>query len=97
MAWQPTDNSDLSAAICEFEAVLPGWWWSVGACSISRDASCGPDIHGPDASLLTTGGRMFDNGFHYDDPEGTLASSLRRVMEMALQAKRDTKMESVCG
>jgi hypothetical protein len=39
---KPTDGNDLAAAIREFETALPGWWWSVGSCSLTRDASCGP-------------------------------------------------------
>jgi hypothetical protein len=83
-----TDIRDLSEAILEFEQRLPGWWWSVCVCSFSRDASCGPDIKGPDADLLDLGdNRRFDEGFHRDDKKGTLASSLRDVMEQALKAK----------
>jgi hypothetical protein len=81
-----TDAADLAMAIEEFERVLPGWWWSVCACSVSRDASCGPDSAGPDAALLKQ--RIFDEGFHCDDRNGTPAGSLRRVMQMGLRAKR---------
>jgi hypothetical protein len=74
----------LAEAVREFEAALPGWWWSVGACSVSRDASCGPDRQGPDADLLTD--RLFD-GFHHDDDFGSVAASLRAVMAVALAAR----------
>lgn len=80
-----TDTGDLSAAIKEFEVALPGWWWSVCVCSLTRDASCGPDIAGPDYKLLNL--KQFDQGFHCDDAEGTPASSLRDVMRQALEAK----------
>lgn len=80
-----TDTDDLSSAIREFEAALPGWWWSVCVCSLTRDSSCGPDMAGPDAHLLTR--EEFDHGFHCDDDGGTLASSLREVMRQALAAK----------
>jgi hypothetical protein len=45
-----TDANDLIAAIQEFEAALPGWWWSIGSCGLTRDASCGPPraMCGPD-------------------------------------------------
>lgn len=79
-----TDTEELTKAIAEFESSLPGWWWSVGHCSVSRDASCGPDRNGPDAYLLND--RLFDNGFHYDG-EGSLADSLREVMREALAEK----------
>ena len=86
-----TDTDDLSVAIKEFEAALPGWWWSVCVRSVSRDASCAPDVNGPDAPLLDLEDRTFDNGFHCDDPAGTLASSLRHVMRQALAAKAALK------
>lgn len=81
-----TDTDDLAAAIKEFETALPGWWFSVCVCSRTRDASCGPDMAGPDWRLLTN--REFDSGFHCDDANGTLASSLRDVMQQALEAKQ---------
>src|SRR5678815_158185 len=56
--------ADLQTAIIEFEKALPGWWYSLGICSVSRDASCGPDITGPDAALLKI--RKFDSGYHCD-------------------------------
>src|SRR5262249_7355313 len=70
----------------EFEATLLGWWWTVGHCLLTRHASCGPDRQGKDKRLLEL--PIFDEGFHCDDPEGTLASSLRNVMAQALAAKR---------
>lgn len=85
----PTDAEDLAAAIADFERLLPGWWWSVGTCSVSRDASCAPDRTGPDAHLLND--RLFDNGFHCDDREGSVAGSLRKVMRQALEAKAASK------
>lgn len=81
----PVDTLDLASAIAEFQEQLPGWWFSVCACSISRDASCAPDLHGPDAHLLQV--RTFDEGFHADLVDGTLADALRDVMQQALQAK----------
>lgn len=79
--------ADLQAAILEFEKALPGWWYSLGICSVSRDASCGPDRTGPDTALL--GIRKFDGGFHRDDhhPDSTMADALRNVMTQALEAK----------
>lgn len=78
------DNEDLAAAVDEFERALPGWWWSVGSCSVSRDASCGPDRQGVDAALLVH--REFDDGFHVD-ASGSVADSLRAVMHAAVQAR----------
>lgn len=81
------DATELAKAIAEFEEKLPGWWWSVGSCSVSRDASCGPDRNGPDAHLLTL--REFDDGFHHDDQEGTCAESLRLIMNWAIHRKAE--------
>ena len=50
--WNRTDLAQLAAAIEAFETALPGWWWSLGACSASLDVSCGPDRQGPDAWML---------------------------------------------
>lgn len=85
MIERQTDVLDLASAIREFETALPGWWWSIGHCSVSRDASCGPDLNGPDKHLLEI--PLFDEGFHIDDRSGTLAGSLRYVMREALAAK----------
>ncbi len=83
------DTADLADAIKEFENALPGWWFSLGACSVSRDASCGPDRNGSDADLLKI--KQFDEGFHFDDADGSLASSLRNVMHQAINARRQSK------
>jgi len=83
-AFRQTGALGLAAAIIEFERRLPGWWWSVAMCSVTRDASCGPDRKGPDARLLSL--REFDEGFHHDG-EGDVADSLRIVMEYALKRR----------
>ena len=88
-----TDVDDLAAAVAEFERRLPGWWWIIGSCSVSRDASCAPDRNGCDRALLSQ--RLFDNGFHCDDLEGSPASSLRDVMEQALAARERAMQEGV--
>lgn len=86
----PRQNAaDLAAAIVEFEEKLPGWWWSIGSCSVSRDASCGPDRTGQDADLLAD--REFDEGFHHDG-DGDIPNSLRIVMEWALH-RREAKRQ----
>ena len=85
----PTDTDDLSAAIKTFERALPGWWWTVGHCMFSRDASCGPDRQGSDAFLLKLQEtRKFDEGFHADLVEGSLADALRVVMTQALAVRK---------
>jgi hypothetical protein len=89
------DVADLAAAIAEFQDRLPGWWWSVGTCSVSRDASCGPDVKGSDAHLLTI--PPFHEPFNCDDREGTAAGSLRWVMAQALEAKASLSATLMSG
>ncbi len=87
-SWQPEDVDDLASAIREFEAKLPGWWWSIGSCSVSRDATCGVDRTGPDGDLVRE--PLFGDALSYDDPNGSTADALRRVMADAIHA-RDTR------
>jgi hypothetical protein len=81
-----TNTDDLSVAIREFEAALPGWWWSVGYCHLTRDASCGPDFRVLGVEHPHT--IAFDAGFHNDN-KGTLADALRHVLMQAQTAIRD--------
>jgi hypothetical protein len=87
-AWR-TNTGALYLAIDEFEINLPGWWWSVGMCSVSGDASCGVDRQGPDAHLLEgiPHGHPFDAGFHADIRSGQPATALKNVMQQAMKAR----------
>lgn len=87
MTQPKTETNDLALAIREFEAKLPGWWWTVGCCRLTRHASCGPDRQGDDRHLLTLD--TFDAGFHCDDMNGSAANALRSVMEQGLKAKAE--------
>ena len=80
----------IQDAIDEFKRRLPDWWWSVGECSISADASCGPDRNCKDAHLLVFD--EFDNGFHHNEPmPASCADSLIKVMNEALQKKEEVE------
>jgi hypothetical protein len=81
------DFGDLVEAIQEFKIAFPGWWWSICECAHSRDASCGPDINGPDLDLLETKDEIFGDGFHCDDQFGSLADALRDVTRQAVEAR----------
>ena len=83
-----TDAAALANAAAEFEQRLPGWWWSVGQCSVGAHASCAIDGHGPAAPLLdgVQAGHPFDSGFHCDTHGGAPHEALRDVMEQALAA-----------
>ena len=88
--WQPEDLRDLNSAISRLEAVLPGWWWSVGACHVSADSSIAPDSAGADAYLLDIESRIFDEGFHNDLRQpATCAQALHGAIDMALKAKAE--------
>ena len=81
-----TEAQRIADAIETFERTLPGWWWSIGNCSVSADASCGPDIAGPDAYLLDHA--EFDAGFHRDASQpANVADSLLDVMQQAINAR----------
>jgi hypothetical protein len=88
MKSKPTDTNDLIAAIKEFETALPGWWWTVGFCGVSRDASCRPDYSRLEDQLEL---EVFDSGFHFDDiaDGSTVARSLRNVMRQAMEARAE--------
>lgn len=84
-SWHATSQGDLSAAIAEFKAALPGWWYSVCECQVSCDASCAPTTESEHINLIQVSGDRFDAGFHVDIPQpSTLAEALRNVMQQAL-------------
>jgi hypothetical protein len=93
MDWTLTAQvGDLPAAIAYFHSKLPGWWFSVGACHVSADASAAADTAGSDAWLYRTGDRevtkWFDEGFHADlHPPATMADALIRVTDLASAAR----------
>lgn len=84
--WQQSPATGLEAAIAEFKAALPGWWFSVGECQVSADASCGPTRESPHIALIPADQR-FDDGFHADlSQPATMTDALRDAMRQALQA-----------
>jgi hypothetical protein len=85
MAWG-TDTQDFAAAVREFEQNLPGFWWSVGQCSVGAHASCAVDGKGDQSNLLADikAGHPFDAGFHCDTRGGSPSEALRDVMQQAL-------------
>ncbi|MCW5720766.1 MAG: hypothetical protein KIS86_06450 [Devosia sp.] len=92
--WHTSPATGLEAAIAEFKAKLPGWWFSIGECQVSCDASCAPTVESEHINLIRqdTNGRVigvdpFDSGFHVDLRQpSTLAEALRDVMLQALDA-----------
>jgi len=100
--WHLTEDQaqDLVQAIFEFQEKLPGWWWSLGNCNYSADASgfihmnraaCAPTIDIEYINLVVIDSR-FDSGFHCDLVHpASLADSLRGVMNQALFALEESK------
>ena len=69
-----------------FKQRLPGWWYSLGECQVSCDASCGPTVESEHIRLIPLDDR-FNSGFHADLPQpSTLADALYDVMDQALDA-----------
>lgn len=86
MRWQTRAPEGLEEEIAAFKRQLPGWWFTVGECQVSADASCGPTRESEHISLIPLD-RRFDDGFHADLPQPALmADALRSVMEAALDA-----------
>ena len=85
MSWN-TDAQAFAEVIIEFESKLPGFWWSVGQCSIGAHASCAVDMDGCQAHLLAGSkhGNPLDSGFHCDTRGGSPAEALADVMRQAL-------------
>jgi hypothetical protein len=89
-----TDTLDFAAAIAEFEVKLPGFWWSVGQCSVGAHASCAVDGKGAQADLLNgvMAGEPLDAGFHCDTSGGSPAEALRDVMRQALKYLKSERL-----
>lgn len=89
MAWN-TDVGEFASAVQEFEQRLPGFWWSVGQCSVGAHASCAVDGRGDQKHLIKgiKAGDPLDSGFHCDTKGGTPAEALRDVMIQALADPR---------
>ena len=84
--WQQVPVEGLEQAIADFRQCLPGWWFTVGECQVSADASCGPTRESPDIELIPIN-RSFDDGFHADLPQpATMADALRNVIAQAQTA-----------
>lgn len=88
--WHITPATGLEEAIAEFKAALPGWWFRVGECQVSCDATCAPTRESEHIALIPLDAR-FNHGFDADLPQpSTLAEALRTVQEDALAAIKET-------
>lgn len=84
----------IEAMIARFKTALPGWWYTLGECERSCDASCAPTRASADLALIPFDER-FNSGFHCDLPQpSTLADALGAVMGEALSAKAVARKEA---
>lgn len=81
----------IEQAIRDFRNNLPGWWYSLGECEVSCDASCAPTRESGDIALIPHDER-FNSGFHVDLLQPcTLAAALWHVMGEAVAARIEAK------
>lgn len=74
--------------IARFKQALPGWWFTLGECEKSCDASCAPTRESDDLALIPHDER-FNSGFHCDLPQPCcLSDALYVVMREAVFARR---------
>ena len=86
--WKTTYPHTLEQTIAQFKASLPGYWFTIGECQVSADASCGPTKESPDSQLIKEDKR-FDSGFHVDlHQPATMAEALMHVARQAILAKK---------
>lgn len=85
--WPENCHGGIEDVIARFKKDFPGWWYSLGECQISCDASCAPTKLSPDIELIEYDDR-FNSGFHVDLlQESTLSEALEVVMEEAAEAR----------
>ena len=83
----------LQDTIRLFKQRLPGWWYSVGECQVSCDASCGPTVESEHIHLIPLDDR-FNSGFHADLPQPAyLADALYVAMVEAMEAIEAVEVE----
>lgn len=86
-AWALDCHEGIEKVIARFRRELPNWWYSLGECQVSCDASCGPTSESEDIALIPQDER-FNSGFHVDVPQPSkLSSALLILIYSALAAK----------
>jgi len=86
-SWPDDCHSGVENVIARFRQELPNWWYSLGECQVSCDASCGPTSLSDDIRHIPQDDR-FNSGFHADVPQpSTLKAALLIVLHAALAAK----------
>jgi hypothetical protein len=81
-------KGSLDAAKALHEAVLPGWWWTVGTCRVSDDARVSPE----GAESVAPGGREWSEITDIDQrPPGNPARAWLLAILNALIAQEQGK------
>lgn len=79
---------DIAWAIAVFRHALPGWWFQLGLCALSGDASIGPDFRSdvaPSKEIID----KYDDGFHADlEPGDGLHRVARALLHCTVQARQ---------
>lgn len=79
---------DITLAIAVFRHVLPGWWFRLGLCALTGDASIGPDFRSdvaPPREIVD----KYDDGFHADlAPGNGLHRVARALLHCTVQARQ---------
>ena len=88
-----SSGQELLEAVARLERELPGWWWRVGHCHVSSDASIAPDyndpVHQDRLYQEWPDDDIMGEGFHVDLPQpSTLAAALHHVIDEALRHRR---------
>lgn len=87
-------ETGLERMIGRFKQALPGWWYTLGECERSCDASCAPTRESDDLALIPYDER-FNSGFHCDLPQPCcLSDALYVVMQEALAARHEAAAAS---
>ena len=88
--WKQSAAIGTEDAIAQFKAELSGWWFTIGECQVSADASCGPTREAPEHLALIPQDVRFDDGFHVDLAQpATIAEALDHVRNEAIEAIRN--------
>lgn len=85
---------DIAWAIAVFRHALPGWWFQLGLCALSGDASIGPDFRSEVAPLKEIIDK-YDDGFHADlQPGNGLQRVARALLHCTVQARQAMFLEA---
>lgn len=71
-----TDEDLIS--LKSFLEKYPTWWYRIGVCDLTRDFTCAPQLHSPEAKYIKID-NIWDNGFDCMH-NGSIADAIRQVI-----------------